>query len=299
MFVRACCGAGLIAAALCWAPVAPRAQDAPALPAAAPNPADDALAPAGPPLDAAESESLSRALVFDAAQFATNGPTAALRVPGLPQPHDLDVTSKDNSDGGGTVNLKQPLPGDWDAKFGADLNVSAPPAVTYQPDGQLPASQNMANSTAAAWASVGLIDNATLDARLDAGNDHSQVATTLQQSVPFGSDYSLTLRERLALNENASAVDPAPAGLPVMALPQAATAPERVWTNQPDVRFNILPTGTTLSAGVASSSTDPVLHNSLSADQQLYGPLHVTTSVTDIGQATVSKSVKAAFMLTW
>jgi len=197
-------------------------------------------------------------------------------------------------------SLKQPLPADWDAKLGADLSVAVAPALTYQPDRQLPASQNLVNSTGAAWASVGVVDNfASLDARLDGGRDQSQIGTTLQHSVPFGSRFSLTLRDRFALSENLGTPDAAPAGLPVMALPQVAAAPEQVWSNQRDVRFNILPTGTTLAAGLTSSNTDPVTHNSFSADQQFYGPLHVTTTVTDIGQTTANKSVKAAFKLTW
>lgn len=33
-----------------------------------------------------------------------------------------------------------------------------------------------------------------------------------------------------------------------------------------------------------SASNDPVTHNTLSAEQKLYGPLQVTTAVTDFGQ---------------
>ena len=61
----------------------------------------------------------------------------------------------------------------------------------------------------------------------------------------------------------------------------------------------ISPTGTTLAAGITTASNDPVTHNTLSADQKLFGPLHVTTAVSDIGEPTSKKSITAGFKLTW
>ena len=88
--------------------------------------------------------------------------------------------------------------------------------------------------------------------------------------------------------------------MPLMAAP-AATAPPtpQIWGNQKAVKFDVLATGTTFGAGVATASNDPVTHNTFSADQKLYGPLHVTTSVTDFGQPTTSKSITAALKLNW
>jgi len=76
-------------------------------------------------------------------------------------------------------------------------------------------------------------------------------------------------------------------------------AAQQVFGNERAVKFNILPTGTTLGAGFANASNDPVTHNTFSADQKLYGPLHVTTAVTDVGQITSNKSVTAGFKLNW
>ena len=63
--------------------------------------------------------------------------------------------------------------------------------------------------------------------------------------------------------------------------------------------MSILATGTTLSAGLASTSTDPLTHNTFTAEQKLYGPLHVATAVTDLGQPTVNKSITAGVKLNW
>ena len=50
---------------------------------------------------------------------------------------------------------------------------------------------------------------------------------------------------------------------------------------------------------MTTASNDPVTHNTLSADQKLFGPLHVTTAVTDVGQPSESKSITAGFKLNW
>ena len=88
--------------------------------------------------------------------------------------------------------------------------------------------------------------------------------------------------------------------MPLMALPaNPAPLTPQVFGNEKAVKFNILPTGTTLGAGVTTASNDPVTHNTLSAEQKLYGPLQVTTAVTDFGQTTSSKSITAGFKLHW
>jgi len=88
--------------------------------------------------------------------------------------------------------------------------------------------------------------------------------------------------------------------MPLMALPPstAPTSPQ-VFGNERAMKFNILPTGTTLGAGMTTASNDPVTHNTLSAEQKLYGPLQVTTAITDFGQTTSSKKVSAGFRLNW
>jgi hypothetical protein len=71
------------------------------------------------------------------------------------------------------------------------------------------------------------------------------------------------------------------------------------WGNEKAAKFDILPTGTTLGAGLVTASNDPITHNTLSAEQKVYGPLHVTTAVTDVGQTTSSKSITAGLKLNW
>ena len=65
------------------------------------------------------------------------------------------------------------------------------------------------------------------------------------------------------------------------------------------MKVDVLSTGTSFSAALARSSTDPVVHNRIGADQKLYGPLHVSTAVADIGEPTESRSINAALKFDW
>jgi len=289
-------GAGLLAAALLCAPMAARAQDVP--PVSAVNPVDDLIA-VGPPLSAEENAALERALSVDPSQLSGNA-AGKVRTPGLPQPEGFEINGTDRPDGSGTVTVKRPLSTEWNANVGADFSLAAPPPDLYQPVRPLPAQAYSGDASGAAWASVGVVKNlATVDARLDGGSDLGQFGTTLQHSVPLGSRFSVTLRDRYAVSESFAVPSANPVALPVAAPPAGAVMPEAIWSNQKEVKFDVLATGTTLAAGIASSNIDPVVHRTLRADQKLYGPLHLTTAVTDVGQPTANKSVGAALKFNW
>ena len=143
--------------------------------------------------------------------------------------------------------------------------------------------------------------NASIDARVDPSADQGRLATPLKHSLPIGSKYSLTLQNSSGVTNTMGGTNPAaPAGLPRMTLPQAVnTATTQTWDDQPSVKFDVLSTGTSLSAGLARTSTDIVTHNRLAAEQKLYGPLHLSTAVTDVGETTESKSISATIKFGW
>lgn len=123
-------------------------------------------------------------------------------------------------------------------------------------------------------------------------NDQGKLGTTLKHAMPVGSTFSVTLQNSYSVTETFSPLTAAPTVAATQPMPQ-------VWGNEKVAKFDILPTGTTLAAGLASTSSDPVTHNKLSAEQKLYGPLHVTTAVTDVGQPSSNKSITAGFKLNW
>lgn len=290
------CAVWITAASACAFPAA--AQDAGA-------PADSVAADAegNPQADLPptpeESAALGSVLTVDAADLAGSRPVKPLRLPSLNDANKFDVSHSDRPDGSSTLTVKQPLASEWDAKVGADLSLAAAPdgATPSKPFALKPAGRD----SGAAWASVGVADFATVDARVDPGSDQSKLGTTFKRSIPVGGKSSVTLQDSYSVTETFGAPAPAPSDVPLMAEPAATPAPanQQIWGSQKAVKLDVLATGTSLGGGVATASNDPVAHNTLSADQKLYGPLHLTTAVNDVGQPTVSKRISAAFRLTW
>jgi hypothetical protein len=255
------------------------------------------------PLTDDERAMLGRALNIDPAQLSQTTPEPTLRRRYATTSNRVNVSQTAQPDGASTTVVTKSLSADWNAKIGADLNLAAPAPVSYQPGQPMPGSAVPRNSSAA-WASVGIVpDLATVDARVDPGSDQGRLATTFRRSLPIGDKVSVTVHDSYAVSDTLGEANStaAPAGLPVMALPEqaAGTTAAPVWSSDRGVQVNVLPTGTTLSAAVTSASSDAVTHNVLSADQRLYGPLHVTTTVTDVGESYGNQSISAGLKLNW
>ena len=246
------------------------------------------IAPEAPaPLSPEQELAVERALNFDDLTISAHAANRSFDAPSLSHPDPLAVSRSGHDDGSSTVTLKKTLSSDWDAHVGADVNMAAAPTTTYQPDQPLPGSADDKPS-GAAFASVGVTPYASVDARLDPNREQGQLGATVEHSVPIGGDMSVTLHGRAAVSDS----------LPATNAAQAGAAPPTV-SDDEAVKLDIASIGTTLSAGVNRSSTDPVTHATLSADQKVYGPLHVSTAVTDPGEPTSNKSITAHFNLTW
>jgi hypothetical protein len=290
--------AAALAAALVAAPVHAQsaADEAYASASPAENAADE-VKQADAPLTPEESAAVSNALTFDPSTFMSSKSIKPLRLPGTSGHKSLDISRTDKPDGSSTVIVKKPLATEWDTTVGADLNLAATPSASYGPDMPLPAATNSAGS-GAAWASIGLPNLASVDARVDPANDQGKLGATFKRSIPVGSKLSVTVRNTYSVTETLSA-STTPSSGPLLVTAPPATAPTQVWGNEQAVKVDVLSTGTSFGAGLASNNIDPVTHNRFSADQRLYGPLHVTTAVTDFGQPTSSKSISAGFKLRW
>lgn len=247
---------------------------------------------------------LDNALFSNSPAFGS-APAKPLRLRRLVDPgaNRLDVARNDGADGSSTVVVKKPLAAalsEWDAHVGADLGLAHDPAAGFNPNNPLRTHRGSPGS-GAAWASIGVERFATVDARVSPSNDQGLVATTFKHSVPVGSRMSVTLQSRTSLTETFGQAPAAQSDIPMMAVPAAdpSSPVPRVWGQENSARLDIASTGTTFGAGLSSNSTDPVTHNTLSAEQTIYGPLRVTTAVTDIGQPWENKSVSARFKLNW
>lgn len=246
------------------------------------------------------------ALIFDPATFTATAPAKPLRLPSLSDPRALDVSRADAPGGSGPVVVKQPLPTDWETSAGADLN-PATSATGFRPP--MPVTRDTGGS-GTAWVQVGVPHFATLDARVDPSIDQRKLGTTFKQ--PIGSKFALTLQNSYSVTETNGVPTAAPSDFPLMTAPRVpvtstattprapvTSTPTQIWGNENLAKVDFLPTGTSFSAGLTTASNDPVTHNKLSAEQRLYGPLHVTTAVTDMGQPTESKSITAGVRLSW
>jgi hypothetical protein len=287
--------AGLAAIGLFAVMPLARAQDVRVIAPAPPVADDSALTPLSPD----EGDILGRALEFDPATFADGKPARALKYRSLAKSPDLDVKGTDRPDGSSSVVVKQPIPvdsPDIDSSVGADVNLAARRSTVYQPGQALPGMAGADRGGAAAWASVGMANFASIQARVDPAADQGKIGGKLSHSMPVGRDLSVTVEDSYTMTESLGAP---PAATPSLAAPLPATAAGQVFDNSKSVKFVVNPTGTSFGAGWTSASNDPVTHNTLSADQKLMGPLHVTTAVTDLGQPTASKSITAGFKLNW
>jgi hypothetical protein len=269
---------------------------------AAVDPAGDAQA--AKPLTPDESALLGNALLYDPAGVADARPPHAVKLPSLSKPQDLSIDGSENADGSAKVVVKKPLAlSDWNANVGADLNTAAPPVTSFEPGKPFPGTVENAGS-GSVWASVDVSKNTSVVARVTPSPDQNQFGGGVKQSIPLGDKFSLTVQDKVSVTDTYVTPPAAPAtasGLPLMTAPTAPatqTTPQ-VIGNDRSVKLDIKPTGTTLGAGFTSATNDPVTHNTLSADQTIYGPLHVTTAVTDVGQTTSSKSITAGFKLNW
>ena len=285
-------------------PIAAAAQDAPQLfaditsgePALRSTIADSEPAPA---TTAEDNAIIDKALAQDPASYL-NVPARSLRLPALAPAKGLDLTRTDRPDGSGTVMVKKPLATEWDAQVGADLGLAASAPFAYDPRNPLGIARND-RSTGAAWASLGVTRFATVDARVDQNNDQGRIGTTFKQSLPVGDTLAVTLQSRYSMTENLGQQQAAASDIPLRAAPvnDPAGPVPRIWGNENVAKLSIMPTGTTLGAGLTSASNDPVTHNTISAEQNIYGSLGLTTAVTDVGRVSENKSITARFKLNW
>lgn len=252
------------------------------------------------PLSPEDEALLRNVLAFDPAQIGIDSPVKPFNPPGRKPEKGLDVARTDRPDGGSTVVVNQPFATDWDSKVGVDLTRNV--AVSSRDPVTNPLNSTKDDSgSGAAFASLSVPQFATVDARVDPSGDSGHLGTKFTRSLPVGEKLAVTFESGVSVTENFGQPQPTALDVPLMVAPVSVTGEQtpHVFGQQNVAKLDILPSGTTLAAGVSTSSTDPVTHNSLSAEQKLYGPLHVTTAVNDIGQASESKSISAAFKLTW
>lgn len=246
----------------------------------------------------ADNSEFWRKVNLDPALLSTPAKPLKAR-PSLFESKSLDVKRNDNPDGTASISINKPLPTAWDTNVGSDLGFSD---TTRSFDVTRPMPAINDQQSRAVWANVAVPDVASINTRVDSGQDQGKLGTSVQRSVPLGERFSVSVQDTYSVTEAygiPAVTSPVPlASAPVASTPTTPGLPQ-VWGNDRQVKLNVLPTGTTLGAGWTNTTGDPVTHNTFSAEQKVYGALHVTTSVTDIGQPSASKSITAGFKVNW
>ena len=228
---------------------------------------------------------------------------------GADKPNDAGPTfgsRSDKPDGSAALTIGRRLPLAWDTRIGTDLSLAAPDGFTAWDN--LPRGAAANRSSGAVWGNLTMpgvrplgFDKTSIEARLDAAKDQGKLGATLSRSVPLDENFSVTLQNNYAVTQtlaNAAPIMPAvPQSIPPGTPLTDATTPSL--SAGETLRLSVNPFGTTLSAGAASSTTDPQWHSKLSVEQTLLGPLKLITSVEDPGTAASKKSITAGFKRVW
>ncbi len=257
-------------------------------PCAAETPAEVAIVPDGMDWNA---------VLFDATVLNVK-PAPDLSLPKPLASGAASWSRTDRPDGSASVTVKRTLPAEWDTKVGIDLGLPPSAERDTRPDIFSPGlSQDRGSGSA--WANMTL-PGASLEARVETQGEQEKLGTKLSKSVPVGGDLSVTLQNGFSVTHAQPGVT---AGMPAAAantaIQTAALAPVSVYSTDRAARLQILPTGTSFSAGATTSSADEKWLRTFSAKQKLLGPLSVTGSVSETASGDLNKSLSAGFKRNW
>ena len=164
---------------------------------------DEAAQPPPAPLTPEESAALGNALQFDPATVADGKPVKPLRLPMLsdrgsirrqPQRQAGRLQHAGGQAAAGERMGRQRRRRPQSRSAPADGTVPSKPLPVTAAD----------QGSGAAWASVGVPNLASLDARVDPTNDQGKLGTTFKHSIPVGGKFSVTLQDSYSMTDNSS-----------------------------------------------------------------------------------------------
>lgn len=161
--------------------------------------------------------------------------------------------------------------------------------------GWAPPGMALAPGSGSGWASaaipgsglgLSLIDQATIDARLDPESDQRKFGARFEKSLPINQHLSVTLQNGYGLSQPFAN--------------QTPTGPHApVFDNEQLAKLNVLNFGTSLFAGSKQSSTDERRLNSFGAEQNLLGGVSVSGAVSENASGGHDGSLTARFRKSW
>lgn len=191
----------------------------------------------------------------------------------------------ENKNGSANIAQKQ----SWSNGIATNVGVEG---AGSQPGWALPGSAQ-APTSGTGWASaaisgIGLIDQATLDARVDPNSDQRKFGARFEKSVPLNQQFSVTLQNGYVVSQ------------PLANQTIAGTAPPaHAFDSEQLAKLNMLNFGTSLFAGSKQSSLDDRRLNSFGAEQSLFGGISVSGAVSENAAGSHDRSLTARFKRSW
>lgn len=194
---------------------------------------------------------------------------------------------QDNEDGSSSLTFGTKLPTAVETKVGVDLGLGSSLDPRRDPSRLLDGPSDQSSGTG--WASMAVpaapfgFTAAKMDARFDPAQDHGKLGMAV--SRPLGESLLITLQNSYALSGVGTPISPSQPGYSV--------------ETDHALRFEVLSTHTAFSAGTRTSNIDDRALRTISAEQQILGPLSVSGTLTETTTGDIEKVVKAGFRKTW
>lgn len=212
-------------------------------------------------------------------------PGNAVRI-NTPSDSTASWNHSENKNGSANVALKRSWASGVVSQLGVD-SVGSQPAAWPQP-GTAPAP-----ASGTAWANalipgMGLLDQTTLDARLDPDGDQRKFGARFQKSFAVHPELSVTLQNAYGVSQSFA--------------PQTITGvapPAQVFDSEQLAKLNVLNFGTSVFAGTKQSSSDERKLHSFGAEQSLLGGVSVSGAVSENTTGGHDRSLTARFKRSW
>jgi hypothetical protein len=209
---------------------------------------------------------------------------------------DTAWSGSDRSNGTSSVSVKQSISPFWDTRIGADMTVARQGTATTseQLSERLANGGSLPQSSGTAWAAVtapgvaSIWDKTSVEARVDPGTEQSRIGTSLSKSLPISEQYSLTLKNDYNLIQQG-----------LVPVPGIISHPSRSAETDQSARLSIADTGTSLTAGQTSSTSDDKWLRKVGAEQKLFDGVTISGSIGETPSGAASKSFSAGFRRSW
>lgn len=209
---------------------------------------------------------------------------------------DTAWSASEKTNGASAVSVKQSISPFLDTRIGADMTVARQGVATTseQLSEKLANGGSLPQSSGTAWAAItapgvaSIWDKTSVEARVDPTSEQSRIGTSLSKSVPISEQYSLTLKNDYNLIQQG-----------LIPVPGIISHPARSAETDQSARLSIADTGTSVTAGQTTTTSDDRWLRKVGAEQKLFDGVTISGSIGETPSGATSKSLSAGFKRSW